>query len=115
MIKLVTAAMAAGTLCITSAAAGPLLGGSMMASQSTPEKTASHENRGILAYFVEQLSVSITSAARTVGFSAEEPEDRGTPYSDDNCDAEPADESEPEDDKSQKFEQAGPEPIYFGF
>ncbi len=115
MIKLVTAAIVAGAFVVSGAAAGPL-GGSMTASQSTADKTVTRESRGILAYFVDQLSVSVAMAARSVGFSAEEPDDHGTHYSNDDCDtAEPVDESEPEEAESKKFEQAGPEPIYFGF
>ncbi len=112
MMKFATAAIVAGALCISGAAAGPL-GGSMTASQSADE-TVKRESKGVLAYFVDQLSVSVTAIAGSVGYSTDKADDRGSHSSNDECNA-GKDANETEDDKSEKFKQAGPEPIYFGF
>ncbi|VAV94013.1 hypothetical protein MNBD_ALPHA05-1180 [hydrothermal vent metagenome] len=112
MMKLVTATIVAGALVITGAAAGPL-GGTMTASQTADEK-APRNGVGILAYFIDQLSVSVATVAGSVGYSAEETDDKSAHSSNDECNA-GEDATEAEDAKSEKFKQAGPEPIYFGF
>ncbi len=112
MMKLATAAIVAGALCITTAAAGPL-GGTMTASQTTDEK-APRKSAGVLAYFADQLSVSIATVAGSVGYSAEEAEDQGAHSSNDECNAD-KETDENEGAGANKFEQSGPEPIYFGF
>ncbi|NOX84161.1 MAG: hypothetical protein GXP06_14485 [Alphaproteobacteria bacterium] len=108
MMKLATAAIVAGALVLTNAAAGPL-GGTMTASQTADEK-APRKGAGMLAYFVDQLSVSISTVAGSVGYSDEEADDQDAHSSNDECN-EDADESE----GAKRFEQSGPEPIYFGF
>ncbi len=110
-MKFVTAAIAAGALCITGAAAGPL--GSMTASQTADDATP-RKGAGVLAYFVDRLSVSIATVAGSVGYSADKADDKGAHPSHDECTA-GDDADEAEDAKSEKFKQAGPEPIYFGF
>jgi hypothetical protein len=112
MMKLVTATIVAGALIVTGAAAGPL-GGTMTASQTTDDEKP-RKGAGVLAYFADQLSVSIATVAGSVGYSTEEADDQGAHSSDDECNA-GDDANEAEDDKSEKFKQAGPEPIYFGF
>ncbi len=112
MMKFVTATIVAGALVLSGAAAGPL-GGPMIASQTTDDTTP-RKGAGILAYFVDQLSVSIATVAGSVGYSAEEADDQGSHSSNDECNA-GEDATEAEDAKSEKFKQAGPEPIYFGF
>jgi|GEM_PF-5524789 len=114
MIRIMTAAIAAGALCVTSAAAGPL-GGSMTASE-TSGKSEARNGGGVLAFLVDRLSVSVATAATTVGYSADDSKDRGTQYSKDNCDSgESANDEETDEAQSNKKEPVGPEPIYFGF
>jgi hypothetical protein len=112
MMKLATAAIVAGALVVTNAAAGPL-GGTMTASQTADEK-APRKGAGVLAYFVDQLSVSISTVAGSVGYSTEEADDQDSHPSNNECNAD-KDTEESEGAGAKRFEQSGPEPIYFGF
>ncbi len=114
MIRMMTAAIAASALFATSAAAGPL-GGSMAAGE-TSEKSKPRNGEGVLALLADRLSVSIASAAATVGYSTEKSKDRSTRYSQDSCEtSEAANEEETDEAKPYEKQPVGPEPIYFGF